>query len=226
MSGNHSTRESLVGKQFYRWKVLPDCPPENRQGSVYAECQCGNVRLISASRLISGKSRSCGCSRKSNARHGMEGTREYRSWLGLKGRCNNPNDQKFSRYGGRGIRVCERWQNSFENFYADMGPCPVGLTIDRKNNDGNYEPSNCRWATGVQQARNNSKNRILTLNGESKTVKEWSEIIGCSEFTLHTRRRAGWTDDAILTRPVDRAHAQPRPSYKRAASATTTTSSR
>lgn len=86
--------------------------------------------------------------------HGMTGTRTYRSWESMKRRCLNPNERAFPNYGGRGITVCERWLASFENFFADMGECPPGLTLDRRNNDGNYEPGNCRWATYSEQARN------------------------------------------------------------------------
>lgn len=128
-------------------------------------------------------------------------TPTYDSWAHMKGRCLNPNDDRFSSYGGRGITVCERWM-LFENFLADMGERPEGLSIDRIDNDGNYEPSNCRWATASQQMNNRRTNHFLEHGGQRKTVTEWSRNLGVSHEVIRTRIRRGWDVDAALTRPV------------------------
>lgn len=124
-------------------------------------CACGNLVKTRGSNLRSGLSRSCGCLRaeveKSSAKtHGQTRSPEYQSWRGMLDRCRNSKHVSFHRYGGRGISVCKRWLK-FENFLADMGKRPAGLSLDRINNDGNYEPSNCRWATDAEQRANKSK---------------------------------------------------------------------
>jgi hypothetical protein len=117
-------------------------------------------------------------------------------------RCLNPHAYGFDRYGGRGITVCEAWKK-FVQFRLDMGDCPPDKEIDRINNDGNYEPGNCRWATRKEQTRNTSANRCLTLNGVTKCVSEWAEVVGMSRNTLNARLRYGWSDERALTEPVD-----------------------
>ncbi|MFF7550943.1 hypothetical protein ACFZCU_46175 [Streptomyces canus] len=125
----------------------------------------------------------------------------YQTWRNMRSRCENPNVPAYKNYGGRGITVCERWK-SFDNFLADMGERPEGMTIERIDNDGNYEPSNCRWSTYQQQGRNTRANRRLTWNGETKTIIEWAETLGVKAFTISARLRMGWTTEDALTRPV------------------------
>lgn len=128
---------------------------------------------------------------------------EYRSWMQMAQRCANQKNPAFSRYGGRGIRVCDRWA-SFDNFIADMGPRPAGTSIDRIDNDGGYEPGNCRWATTTEQARNQKKTRRLTLGDETLPVSEWAERLGVSAKTLWTRIYAGWSVERVLSSEVRR----------------------
>jgi hypothetical protein len=116
-------------------------------------------------------------------------------------RCTNPNFKRYQDYGGRGIKVCDRWMD-FANFYADMGDAPPGMSIDRIDNDGDYTPENCRWATTKQQCNNKRNNRILTLNGVSLTATQWCERIGLSQQTLASRLRAGWPVERALTEPA------------------------
>lgn len=117
----------------------------------------------------------------------------------MKARCENENDPKYPRYGARGITVCDRWRNSFENFFADMGPRPSKLhTIDRKDNDLGYSPNNCRWATKKEQQRNMSRNHKLTVRGETKTIAEWAEIQELNPGTIHGRLRRGLSDEAAV----------------------------
>lgn len=117
---------------------------------------------------------------------------EYHLWSLMKQRCTNPNTDKYDRYGGRGIKVCDRWMNSFENFYADMGPRPsTEHTIERENNNGNYEPNNCRWATKTEQANNRSSNTFIELNGQKVTIADASRELGVKYNTLLARVKRG-----------------------------------
>lgn len=136
--------------------------------------------------------------------HGMSYTGEHHAWLGMKQRCYNENNPKYPLYGGRGIRVCDRWLDSFEAFYEDMGDRPSDShSLDRIDNDGNYEPDNCRWATPKQQARNRSTNHDITYRGETKTLKEWAKELGMNRITLFTRlERLGWDVEKAFTEPV------------------------
>lgn len=132
--------------------------------------------------------------------HLMYGTREYNTWGSMKARCSNKKNPRFNRYGGRGISVCERW-SSFDNFFADMGNRPEGMTLDRINNDGDYEPSNCRWATTSEQLKNTSRIRHLTLNGETLSLVDWAKKIGVKANTLTMRLNSyGWSVEKALSK--------------------------
>ena len=126
-------------------------------------------------------------------KHGMWKTPEFKVWLSMRARCLCKTHKQYAAYGGRGISVCERWMDAFENFYADMGPRPsCQYSIDRINNDGNYEPDNCRWATRKQQQRNTRTVRPLTHDGLTLCVSEWAERLGINNRTILTRLRRGW----------------------------------
>lgn len=164
-------------------------------------CECGVVVVVGIRSVVKGASRSCGCLRSEmlsarNEKHGMSKLhkREYRTWKDMRSRCNNPNNKDFSNYGGRGISVCERW-NDFSAFLLDMGCRPEGMTIDRIDVDGNYEPKNCRWATQKTQANNKRNNRILD-NG--KTLSQNCEESGLGHSKIQYRLRAGYSiNDAL-----------------------------
>lgn len=137
-------------------------------------------------------------------KHGMGKTPEYRSWSMMKSRCYNRNNRKYSRYGGRGIVVCDRWLNSFENFYKDMGPKPFGFSIERKDNDGHYCPENCEWADSYTQSNNKKDNVLLTFREQTKTLGQWARELGIKYKTLHNRIFAlGWDVEKAL---VDKDH--------------------
>lgn len=121
----------------------------------------------------------------------------------MKMRCYNPNNGKFKNYGARGITICDRWRNSFEGFISDMGFRPSSKhSLDRIDNNGNYEPGNCRWSTNSNQCRNKRNNRVLTLGEKSQCALSWAEEIGMNYGTLIRRKQLGWTDERALTQPV------------------------
>lgn len=141
--------------------------------------------------------------------HSLSKTPEYRIWCNMKERCYSPTNNRFHTYGGRGIRICGRWINDFETFYKDMGPRPSPKhSIERIHNDGNYEPSNCKWATRLEQANNTSTNRHLAHNGETHTLAEWSRITGMKVPMIWQRLRRGWPVSEALTPQPSRRHYQ------------------
>lgn len=144
-----------------------------------------------------------------NLMHGHASQRrksgEYTSWVCMKMRCNNKNTKGYDRYGGRGITVCDRWQNSFLDFLQDMGPRPgQDYSIERVENNKNYEPGNCRWATRIEQANNRRANTILEFNGRRLTISQWSAITGLHRCAIHYRINHGWTVERALTKRSQR----------------------
>lgn len=133
-------------------------------------------------------------------RHGKSFTRVYGIWSGIKARCLNPNVKQYPDYGGRGITICERWM-TFDNFLSDMGDPPDGMSIERLNNDDGYHPGNCKWASRVEQGRNKRGNRIIEVNGVSKTLAEWADISGLSVGALWLRLAKGWGAEQAVTTP-------------------------
>lgn len=138
----------------------------------------------------------------SGTTHGMSNTLTYKVWRGMQDRCGNPKNPNYHRYGERGIRVCERWTQSFAAFFEDMGEKPEGMSLDRIDNDGNYEPSNCRWATRAEQQRNRSTCHNITIGGETKSLTEWCEIYGKKSSTVIFRLRRGVSPVEALTAPL------------------------
>ena len=151
-------------------EVVSEAGRSARHRDVNVRCECGLVFVVRFDHLRTGRTTSCGsCGRK---RHGLTGTATHRVWSGMRDRCNNPNHMAYARYGGRGVAVCERW-SVFENFLADMGPRPDGMSLDRINNNGNYEPGNCRWATRHEQARNTRRSRKNGIELAMRAVAMW-----------------------------------------------------
>jgi hypothetical protein len=191
----------LQGLWFGRWTVTAEyrkAEPPNRQPMVLCRCKCGTEKWVAACSLRNGTSRSCGClhSESSSARfktHGQSGTLVYAVWRAMRERCFDTEHPSWLTYGGRGIGVCDRWLK-FENFIADMGPRPPGGTIERINNDGWYEPSNCRWATRKEQARNFSRNRLIEYDGRTQCLLDWANERRIKRTTLERRLDVcGWT---------------------------------
>jgi len=208
--------KDLTGQSFSRLRVLylsgmkPYGKQKIRLSTWLCLCDCGNHHETTGRSLLAGDTKSCGCLHRyvmahkslANITHGRSNTPEYRSWAKLKGRCLNPNDKSYERYGGRGIAVCDRWVNSFENFFADMGPRPSPKhSLDRINNDGDYTPENCRWATAIEQVRNSSHMRWITYKGETLCLKDWAERIGISKSALIRRFKEGCSTKEALETP-------------------------
>jgi hypothetical protein len=135
--------------------------------------------------------------------HGMSGHPDYQLWKGMRARCGNPKHKGYPNYGGRGVKVCARWDD-FATFLSDMGPRPDGHTLDRIDTNGDYEPTNCRWVTDSTQRRNRRDNVLLTLHGRTMVMEDWAKELGVSQRMLCARLERGWSATEALTRPVRR----------------------
>lgn len=173
-------------------------------------CDCGRTSIVRGNSLTGKRTTSCGCVQMENVlvvnrTHGQSYSPEYYTWKGMIQRCTNPNSEKFAIYGARGITVCERWLNSFEAFYEDMGPRPIGLSIERRENEKGYSLENCEWASRSTQQHNTSQNRRITFNGKTQCLVDWSLETGLKEDTITMRIKRGWPVERALTmtaRPV------------------------
>lgn len=205
MATYHSISKRYIGRRFGRLIVIERAP--NRPGNSCAIwrclCECGNEKLKSSYDLKRNHAPSCGCwgrerTTASTKTHGKTETSEYERWASMKQRCNNPKHKMYSYYGGRGITVCESWNESFEAFLSDMGEAPPGMSLDRMDNDGNYEPGNCRWATATTQIRNRSNCHYLTARGETLLLSDWAAKVGVRKGTIANRIRYGWSDEEAI----------------------------
>lgn len=202
MAEQNSTKRAhnfkdLTGQRFGRLIAVSF---SGIHASGYAEwsclCDCGQIAIAISSNLIRGVTSSCGCyqlelARASLTTHGGSHTREYRSWAGAKERCLNPNAKAYKNYGGRGITMCDEWRDSFPQFLEDMGLCPKGLSLDRENNELGYSRDNCRWTDRATQTRNRRYSVLVTHDGLTMTLKEWSARTGIPYRRLWKRRKAG-----------------------------------
>jgi hypothetical protein len=199
--------EDLSGRKYGRWTVKTPAPRLNNRTRWFCVCDCGAETTVASCHLKSGKSASCGCLKaeqtaKRVKKHGYsqnDPRGEYRIWMQMIGRCHGKGNTSFRLYGARGIAVCERWRADFTNFIADMGPRPTPQhSIDRIDSNGNYEPSNCRWATHIEQARNTSRNRMVSVNGVSMCLSAAVEMLGLNYGTVKWRLQNGRSDKDAL----------------------------
>jgi hypothetical protein len=199
-------RIDRTGETYGRLTVLehvPNAPgAKDTNARWLCRCVCGTTKVVYGQDLKKGKVVSCGCwNAEKRTKHGMSRSHIYGVWTVMRDRCNNPDNPSYHNYGGRGIQVCERWE-SFTDFLADMGERPQGYEIDRIDNNGNYEPANCRWLSKQKNLNNKRTNRFLELRGETHTIAEWSRITGLSWLTIRQRLRYGWTVERTLTEPL------------------------
>ncbi len=193
-----------TGKRFGRLIVL-ERAPNNKWGQSrwLCLCDCGEKTVVYSIHLRSKRTQSCGClNREKRTTHGHtvrgRSSKVYSVWRAMVQRCTNNSYKQWENYGGRGIRVCERWLK-FENFLEDMGDKPEGYQIDRIDNDGGYFKENCRWATRRQNNRNKRSNRLITFDGKTQCLTEWAEEIGICLETICKRFQLGWSAEEVLT---------------------------
>lgn len=201
---------SIIGNRYGRLTVL-DEEYINGRNYCHCICDCGNKKTVRRDHLLSGRVLSCKCIATErlinrSTTHDLSRTRIYRVWKGMRNRCKLETVHNYKNYGGRGIKVCDEWQE-FLPFYewAIANGYQEGLSIDRINNDGDYEPSNCRWATNKEQSLNRRTNVFLTLNGVTKPISEWDKDIGATKSgRVRARLNAGWSIESALTVPIQR----------------------
>ena len=216
----------MAGRDFGRLTVIERSSKKRAKVYWVCACECGKIVTIESLRLRNGQTASCGCYHREqasilNKKHGLSKTLQYHSWAHMIARCTNPKNPAYSNYGGRGIYVCERWL-TVTNFLDDMGAPPSQThSIDRINNNGSYtcgkcqqcqdcgQPNNCRWATRFEQSCNRRTNRLLTHNGETLTVQEWSIRTGLKRSTIEVRMRLGWPVSRIFATPPRRQKPAP-----------------
>ncbi len=208
MPSGYPSAPPAIGASFGRLTVVGLRRREDRRLSADVHCVCGIDTSVLAINLIRGLTMSCGCfmrqrAREANVTHGLSRTREHIIWIGARARCLSPSNAAFPDYGGRGITMSSEWVNDFEAFLRDMGPCPIGATLDRKNNDGPYSLENCHWATKKAQANNRRSNHVVEAMGKRLTLAQWAEETGIAYDVIKQRlNKLGWIPERALTTPA------------------------
>lgn len=201
--------ENLTNKSYGRLTVISYSHAKKFRSFWKCKCTCGTEVIVRSDCLKDGNTQSCGClpteiNTDREYKHGQARTKLYRVWASMKNRCNNPNDYNYKFYGGKGVTYCPKWEDympfykwAMENGYRE------GLTIDRIDNDGNYEPNNCRWVSQGEQLLNTSRTKLYTFNGKTQHLKFWAEELGIKEMTLFSRiNTLGWSVEKAFTTPV------------------------
>ena len=208
--------KDLTGLKFGRVLIVSYCGRRHHSSVWVGRCDCGAEREFASTALLNGTTKSCGCLRRERAgglsyKHGQCGGEnrkrrppEYKAWEQMRDRCVNEQHVQWKWYGGKGVVVCDEWVNNFEAFIRDVGPRPTAKhTLDRINSNGNYEPSNVRWATWTQQARNRSNNHMVEYQGRLMPLIEAAEAAGIPYVTVKSRVGSGWSAIDAVTRPVN-----------------------
>lgn len=196
----------LTGQTFGRLTVIERHPENTKDAKPrwICKCSCGNEHIVTSRCLIDGGVRSCGCLSKETKRtykHGMTGSKLYSVWRNMRDRCYREKHHAYKDYGGRGIYVCDEWKDDFTAFrdWSIRSGYKEGLTIERTDNNGPYSPENCIWTTRIEQANNRRANHLITYNGETKTLTQWSREYGHNYAMVQRRLNRGWTiEDALL----------------------------
>lgn len=199
----------LTDQVFGRLKVIRHIKKTEWKDTRWeCKCDCGNMAIVRAASLKAGLTKSCGCLHREitgniNRSHGMSGSPEYRAWTKIIRRCTKPNTKEFKDYGNRGITVCKSWENNFTTFFKHVGKRPSKKhSIDRINNNGNYETGNVRWALPKVQANNSRRNHKITLNNWTLNLGQWATFVGISKFTISGRIRRNWPPAKAIFTPV------------------------
>ena len=181
--------------------LISRAPNKNKTPYWTIQCECGVIKNITASAIHQGQTRCSNKKHPSRLDHGGYGTPEYKSYRQMIRRCQDHKSNRFYNYGAKGITVCDRWKESFQNFLSDMGPRPENFTLDRIDPLKNYCPENCRWASHKTQQNNRTNNVYLTANGETKTMSQWADDLGIDKRALFLRIKRGWSENDAINRP-------------------------
>ena len=192
--------KDISGRTFGKLKVISVAYKINKKYCWNCICECGNKKIVDGNRLRSGWTKSCGCLINTQKRQSQNN--RYNVWASMIHRCSNKKSSSYKNYGARGIKVCERWINSFESFCDDMGDRPTGLTLDRIDVNGNYCKENCRWATMKAQNTNRRNTIFIVAFGKKQLISDWSKEKNIKVATLRARLKYGWSPEKILTRKV------------------------
>lgn len=207
----------LSGMVLGRWTVIGHAPKRGNSIYWFCRCSCGTEKSVASSSLLSGRSQSCGClhsdkTRSNQIRHGHsiggKLSKTYKSWAAMIQRCTNPLCEQYSDYGGRGITIASELL-SFKRFYELMGDRPDGTMIERIDNNGNYEAGNLKWATRIEQNRNQRSNHLITFNNKTQCISAWEEELGFPRSTIHNRLKNGWTVEEALSTKACNAQKMP-----------------
>lgn len=190
----------MAGKTFGFWTVIERTDINPKRIYFLCKCACGTEKPVRLEGLLNGRSKSCGCDeyKQRSVIHGQSYNKLYGVWKQMRYRCYQPNNPYYKWYGARGIKVCDRWRKSVAAFIEDMGPRPPGGTIERINNDGNYEPGNCRWATQQEQCCNTRQTILIEHEGKTQPMKHWARELGISYAVVQRRVRNGQTHKQAL----------------------------
>lgn len=201
-----------IGQKYGRLTIIRRLKPEERKSKYkrwLCKCDCGNEIQVDISHLRNGNTKSCGCLQREhiasiNYKHGKWKTPLFNVWIGMRNRCYRKHTKDYANYGGRGITICSEWKDDFETFekWAFENGYQEGLTIDRQNVDGNYEPSNCRWTTIKQQNNNKRDNRYITYHGKTQSMQMWADETGISSSAIKYRLNHGWSVEDALSVPI------------------------
>lgn len=203
--------KKITGQRFGRLVALGPIARQNKRIMWLCQCDCGQITIAPTADLRNGHTRSCGCllsdfTVQKNTSHGLSHEPLYQIWLNIIKRCTNPAMKHFASYGGRGIAMCDEWRHDFASFYEHVSKLPYcrekGYSLDRIDNDGNYEPGNLQWSTQKEQCRNRRTNHVILFGGKTQSLAAWSEESKMPYGTLAQRLRNGWSIERTLSTPV------------------------